>query len=91
MARIIEQVVMCVDRLDTIESDLDAVNASLSLLQSNVGSGTNVTLDSILTAIQGLQATLTAMASTLTTINTKLAGGLPSVLNSDRLRVTGIL
>jgi hypothetical protein len=98
MARIIDQVVMCVDRLDTIESDLDAVNASLSLLQSNVGSGTNVTLNSILTAIQGLQTTLTAMAGSLTTIsssldttNTKLNGGLPAALINGKLSVTGLL
>lgn len=85
------EVVQAIESLTAETVDIDeTLIPKLSEIADGI-EGLAVLMDGVETLMAGLQATLVSIDGRLATVVTKLGGGLPSALNSDRLRVTGIL
>lgn len=72
---------------DVVETALMEVVAAVEALEAQTGAD----LSSLLTALESIHDDLVTLHADLLTVITKLAGGLPSVLSGDKLKVTGLL
>lgn len=72
---------------EVVEAGVDEIVAAVEALDAQTGAD----LSSLLTALESIHDDLVTLHADLLTVITKLAGGLPSVLSGDKLKVTGLL